>query len=313
MSFSVVGIGEVLWDLLPTGPQLGGAPGNFACHARALGANASVVTRVGKDDLGRRILERFEKMSLSSNTIQVDPLAPTGTAGVTLDQVGIPRFLVQENVAWDGLVLTPYLLDLFRNTHAICFGSLAQRNPVSRKTIQRLLAAAPAEALRVFDINLRDRFYSREIIQQSLGLANVLKLNSDELVVLADMFSVPGSLRKQIQRLADMFQLRIIALTCGEKRSLLYAEGVWSEQIPAPTPVVDTVGAGDSFTAALVIGLLARMPLEEIHSFANAVAGFVCSQPGATPALPQSLRGKCQILAMLHSPRQSGFLSRSNT
>lgn len=305
MSFSVVGIGEVLWDLLPGGPQLGGAPANFACHAHALGASASVVTRVGDDELGHRILDRFRKMCLPLNTVQVDSLAPTGTASVTLTPSGIPQFHLQENVAWDRLVVTEHLREIVQTAHAICFGTLAQRDEVSRSTIQRLVAAAPADALRILDVNLRGSFYSRDLIDQSLALANILKLNSDELPILAEMFSIDGTPRSQMQSLAEMFQLRIAALTCGEKGSLIYADGVWLEQVPAPTPVVDTVGAGDAFTAALTMGLLAAMPLEDAHAFANEVSAFVCSQPGATPALPQGFRNRCQILPVALPPRIS--------
>lgn len=307
MSFSVVGIGEVLWDLLPGGPQLGGAPANFACHAGALGANASVITRVGDDELGRHILERFEKMNLPLKTVQVDPLAPTGTASVALNHSGIPQFHFQENVAWDRLTVTTSLLEVARTADAICFGSLAQRDAGSRVAIQRLLAAASVEAFRIFDVNLRGNFYSREVIEQSLRLANILKLNNDELSTLAEMFSIGGSMRSQIHSLAEMFQLKIIALTCGEKGSLIYTKGIWSEQLPKPTPVVDTVGAGDSFTAALVMGLLARRTLEDIHSLANDLAGFVCSQPGATPPLPEAFRNKCQISTLERPPRQTGI------
>jgi fructokinase len=157
------------------------------------------------------------------------------------------------------------------------------------------LAAAPEQSLRIFDVNLRGDFYSRAVIERSLGLANALKLNDGELATLAEMFSLDGSPRNQIQKIAEAFQLKIVALTCGEKGSSIYSEAVWSEQLPAPTPVVDTVGAGDSFTAALVIGLLAKMPLQDIHTFANDVAGFVCSQPGATPALPEVFQNKCQV------------------
>jgi len=303
MSFSVVGIGEVLWDLLPSGPQLGGAPANFAYHAHALGADAAVITRVGDDELGRGILDRFRKMSLPLSSVQVDTLSPTGTASVTLNEAGIPRFHLQENVAWDRLVVTEQLLEVVQNAHAICFGSLAQRSAVARATIQRLLAAAPSDVLRIFDVNLRGNFYSRELVDQSLTLANVLKLNSDELPILAEMFSIHGTHRTQIQSLAEMFQLKCVALTCGDRGSFIYAGGVWSEQLPKPTPVVDTIGAGDSFTAALAMGLLAGMRLEEIHTFANEVAAFVCSQPGATPALPRDFRNRCQVLPLAVPPR----------
>lgn len=304
MSFSVVGIGEVLWDLLPDGPQLGGAPANFACHAAALGANACVITRVGEDELGQRILKRFETMGLPLKTVQVDSDAPTGTARVTLNHLGVPRFHFQENVAWDRLQMSESLLEVIRTADAICFGSLAQRNPISRKTIQHLLAVAREDALRIFDVNMRDKFYSREIIQDSLRLANGLKLNSDELAVLSELFSIHGSPQNLIESLAERYPLRIVALTRGEKGSLIYAGGLWSEQTPGPTPVVDTVGAGDSFTAALVTGMLAKMPLPEVHAFANEVASFVCSQAGATPKLPQSFCSRCRILPVSLLPGQ---------
>jgi fructokinase len=306
MSFAVVGIGEVLWDLLPDGPQLGGAPANFACHARALGADACVATRIGEDDLGRRILKRFERINLPLKTVQLDAMAQTGTASVTLSESGIPRFHFQEDVAWDRLTVTPPLLDVVQKADAICFGTLAQRGVVSRTAIQSLLAAAPVEALRIYDVNLRDNFYSQELIERSLRLANVLKLNNDELTILAEMFSINGAMRTQIESFAEKFQLNIIALTFGEKGSLIYSKGVWSEQLPQPTPIVDTVGAGDAFAAALVMGLLARMPLKDIHSLANDVACFVCSQPGATPALPEAFRKKCQILPLAILPAQTG-------
>lgn len=307
MSFSVVGIGEVLWDLLPDGPQLGGAPANFTCHARALGADACVITRIGEDELGRCVLKRFEKIDLPLKTVQLDPLAPTGTASVTLNDSGIPRFRFQGDVAWDRLTVTLPLLEAVRKADAVCFGTLAQRDSMSRTTIQSLLAAAPTEALRIFDVNLRDNFYSRAVVECSLHLANVLKLNNDELTILTEMFSINGStMRSQIQSLAEMFQLHVVALTFGEKGSLIYSNGAWSEQLPQTTVVVDTVGAGDSFAAALTMGLLARMPLKDIHSLANDVACFVCSQPGATPVLPETFRKKCQILPLAVLPAQTG-------
>jgi fructokinase len=313
MNFSVLGIGEVLWDLLPDGPQLGGAPANFACHARALGANASLITRIGEDELGRRILKRFEEIQMPLKTVQMDPLAPTGTASVTLNESGIPRFHFQQNVAWDRLALTPSLLEAVQNADAVCFGTLAQRDPVSRTTIQSLLAVAPTEAVRILDVNIRENFYSREIVERSLRLANVLKLNNDELKILAEMFSLDGAMRGQIAFLAEMFQLNVIALTFGERGSFIYAKGTWSEQVPAPAHIVDTVGAGDSFVAALVMGLLTKMPLEDLHSLANDVASFVCSQPGATPVLPEAFRKKCQIIPLAIPSQQTGIPVRQST
>jgi len=284
---SVVGLGEVLWDLLPAGAQLGGAPANFAYHARALGAEASVITRLGRDDYGREGIRRFCEMGLPDSTIQVDHLRPTGTAKVEISGNGLAHFTIQEDVAWDHIALTAGALAAARAADAICFGSLAQRNVTSRNAIQQLVAAASPKALRVFDINLRQKFYTREIVEQSLQLANVLKLNDDELPVLAEMFCLTGLTRQQIEQLAQRFSLRVVALTRGANGSLLYQEGQWSDFPSRPVKVVDTVGAGDSFTAAMVLGLLRNMDLNEINEIANEVARYVCSQAGATPALPR--------------------------
>jgi fructokinase len=288
MDFNVVGVGEVLWDLLLTGPQLGGAPANFAYHAHALGAHAQVITRVGNDDYGREIIRRFHEMGLPDTTVQVDETAPTGTAKVELSGDGLAHFTIHENVAWDYLAATQEALAVARKADAICFGSLAQRSEPSRKTIQQLVAAAPASALRVFDINVRQQFYSRAWIEQSLRLANVLKLNDDELPILSDMFNLSGSTRHQIERLAQTFNLRLVAFTRGGNGSLLYKEedGRWSDCGSRPVKVVDTVGAGDSFTAALILGLLRRIDLDEINVLANEVARYVCAHAGATPSLP---------------------------
>ena len=290
MDFNVAGIGEVLWDLLLTGPQLGGAPANFAYHAHALGAEAQVITRVGNDDYGREIIRRFHEMGLPETTVQIDEDAPTGTAKVALSGNGLAHFTIQENVAWDYISATPEALVTAREADAICFGSLAQRSEPSRNTIQRLVAASPADALRVFDTNLRQQFYSRGSIAQSLQLANVLKLNDDELLSLGEMFGLAGSTERQVECLAQTFRLRVVALTRGANGSLLYQKDKnaarWSDCPSRPVKVVDTVGAGDSFTAALVLGLLRKMDLDEINTLANDVARYVCSQTGATPALP---------------------------
>ena len=290
MSFHVVGVGEVLWDLLLTGPQLGGAPANFAYHAHALGAQTHVITRVGKDDYGSEIIRRFQEMGLSGSAVQVDDVARTGTAKVELSGDGLAHFTVQENVAWDFISLTPEALGAARVADAICFGSLAQRSETSRNTIQTLVAATRAKALRVFDVNLRQQFYSRRVIEESLQLANVMKLNDNELPILAKMLHLIGSIEEQIERLAHIYKLQLIALTRGANGSLLYQESEagqrWSDCESRPVQVVDTVGAGDSFTAAMVLGLLRKMDLDQINSIANEVARYVCSQSGATPALP---------------------------
>jgi fructokinase len=289
MSFKIVGIGEVLWDLLPAGPQLGGAPANFSYHAHALGAQACVVTRVGDDHLGRDILRRFEDQGIADGTLQVDDAAPTGTVTVELSDKGIPNYVIHNDVAWDHLAVTPSALKAIREADAICFGSLAQRGEISRTAIQRLVAAAPADALRVFDINLRQNYFSIEIIEQSLRLANVLKLNDAELPIIANLFSLAGSAQQQIEQLAKQFSLRLVALTRGPAGSLLFKAGQWSDCPSVPIRIVDTVGAGDSFTAALVLGLLQKMELDEINALADEVARYVCCSTGATPPLPKAI------------------------
>jgi len=286
MAYSIIGIGEILWDLLPSGPQLGGAPANFAYHAHALGGEARVISRVGTDQLGRDIFGRMEAMGLPSAGLQTDETAPTGTVTVELDGKGIPAYTIHENTAWDRIAVTPESLALARAADAVCFGSLAQRSPASREAIQDMVSAAPAAAWLVFDINLRQHFYNREIIERSLQLANVLKLNDGELPVLADMFALSGDTARQMESLAAAFSLNMVALTRGGEGSLLYRDGAWSECKPLPVDVADTVGAGDAFTAALVLGLLHGEPLDAMHAFASEVAGYVCTCVGAMPPIP---------------------------
>jgi fructokinase len=289
MKFKVVGIGEVLWDVLPAGPQLGGAPANFACHARSLGAQAGVITRVGNDDFGREIIRRLGKMDIDPGAVQVDELAPTGRAVVALQAGGVPQFSIAENVAWDHLVVDVAARQRVQTAHAICFGSLAQRHPAAAETIQKLVAQSAPGVLKIFDVNLRQNFYTREIIEQSLKLAGVVKLNDQELAVLARLFELGDSPKSQVENLAQRFRLELVAVTLGGQGSLLHQSGQWSE-LPANRVIIrDTIGAGDAFTAALVMGLLHGMPLARIHRLATDVAGFVCSQPGATPVLPADL------------------------
>jgi fructokinase len=290
MSFKVIGIGEVLWDLMPAGKELGGAPANFACHARALGAKAAVITRVGDDALGREILQRFRTTGIAEGLVQIDAGKPTGTVAVRLEADGIPQFSIREEVAWDWLAPAAAARKSIHEADAVCFGSLAQRHAVSGATIRQLLAEVPAGVLRIFDVNLRQRFYSSEIIGESLRLANVLKLNDTELPVLAAMFELGTGAPQQMERLAALFELELVALTRGARGSLLYRTGQWSEHVPEPVRVVDTVGAGDAFTAALTMGLLSKMDLDAVHTAAAQVARFVCAHAGATPVLPAPLR-----------------------
>lgn len=292
MRRNIVGIGEVLWDLLPGGRQLGGAPANFTYHARALGAEARLISRVGQDDLGREALERLSRLGIPTGCVEVDGELPTGTVGVTVSADGQPHYQIHEHVAWDAIQGEAAGRDAVSSADAVCFGSLAQRSEISRKAIQSLLAATPPSALRIFDINLRQHYYSGAVIEESLNLANVLKVNDAELPLLAKLFQLAGDVRAQIRQLAQQFQLRCVAYTRGGSGSLLFAaaEGRWSDQPGVAATVVDTVGAGDSFTATMTLGLLAAWDLDDINAHANRVAAFVCSSAGATPELPAALR-----------------------
>lgn len=285
----IVAIGEVLWDLLPSGAVLGGAPANFAFHARALGAEVSLISRVGNDDLGRAIRQRCEAAGVANETMQIDPAAPTGTVSVELSADGQPHYTIHEHVAWDALAADDAALAAVTKADAVCFGSLAQRSAVSRESIGVLLEATTPVALRIFDINLRQSFYSRAVLEESLRLANVLKLNDAELPVLAEMFGLKGDDRAQLATLAEHWELRAVALTRGARGALLLApEGFSEHPGKAPPSVRDTIGAGDAFTAVLALGLLAHWPLDVINDRANTVAAYVCSQSGATPKLPPS-------------------------
>lgn len=290
MSFKIVGIGEVLWDLLPDGRQLGGAPANFTYHATALGADTRLVSRVGRDALGRETLERLGQLGVSTECVEIDEERPTGSVGVTVGVGGQPQYEIHENVAWDAIRGEAAARQAVAAADAVCFGSLAQRSAVSRASIQVLVSTAPASALRIFDINLRQHYHSREIIEQSLSLANVLKVNDAELPRLVEWFGITGDVRAQIQQLVARFGLRAVVLTRGGDGSLLYADSQWSDRPGAPTTIVDTIGAGDSFTAAMTLGLLKGWDLDRINDHANRLAAFVCSQAGATPSLPESFR-----------------------
>jgi fructokinase len=288
--FKIIGIGEILWDVLPSGKQLGGAPANFAYQAAALGAQASIISRVGDDVLGGEILSRLHNLGLSTETIQIDPTAPTGTVTVALDPKGQPHFTIHENVAWDNLRAGAGAQRSVSSADAVCFGSLAQRSKTAGSAIRSLVAGSSSKALRVLDVNLRQNYYSREIIHESLQLANVLKLNDTELPLLAEMFQLQGDDRSILAQLAERYSLSLAACTRGARGSLLFSRGLWSEHLGIPTKVVDTVGAGDAFTSAMVLGFLKGWPLDEINLRANQIASFVAASAGATPNLPPDLR-----------------------
>lgn len=290
MAHRIVAIGEVLWDLLPEGKQLGGAPANFTYHCRSLGADARLVTRIGDDDLGHEVLERFRLLGLPGETVQIDEDLPTGTVDVALSADGQPRFTIREHVAWDRITADTRSLATAAEADAVCFGSLAQRSEPSRTAVRALVAAARPGALRLFDVNLRPPFIDRDVIADSLALANALKLNDQELTELAGMFGLSSDVQRSLVQLADRFGLSLIALTRGAHGSLLLADGAWSDHPGQAVAVRDTIGAGDAFSAALVVGSLTGRPLGEINGHANDVASFVCSQAGGTPRLPESLR-----------------------
>ena len=292
MSFRVVGIGELLWDLLPDGSKLGGAPANFTYHSCALGAEGRLISRVGTDPMGDEALARLSAIGVPVDCIERDAARPTGSVSVELERDGQPKYTIHENVAWDAITGEAHGGDVASKADAVCFGTLAQRSEISRNTIRRLVEAAPSTALRILDVNLRSPFFSREVIETSLELANVVKLNETELPVVAEMLDLSGDERRQISSLADRFDLRCVAYTRGARGSLLWSAGEWSEMMAPIIQVADTIGAGDSFTAAMVLGLLARWPLEQIHTVAAELAAFVCTQTGGTPALPAAFRSQ---------------------
>ena len=287
--FIMVGLGEILWDVLPDGKQLGGAPANFAYHAQALGGQGVVVSCIGNDELGKEILSSLDELQLQRQYVSVDNSHPTGTVTVKLDEDGKPDYIIHENVAWDFIPFNSSLSVLAAQTAAVCFGSLCQRSPVSRKTIRSFLAATGADCIRVLDINLRQSYFNREIINTMLELSNVLKLNDEELAVVANLLGITGSETDILSQLAERYALRLIALTRGASGSRLYAQGEDSNHQGFPAQIADTVGAGDSFTAAMTLELLNGKNLDTINKYANRVASFVCSQSGATPKLPDSL------------------------
>lgn len=288
----IAGLGEVLWDVFPDGAHFGGAPANFACHAAGLGAEAWMVSAVGADKLGDRALDALRQHSVECGNVSRDPLHATGRVLVTLDAAGVASYEIATGTAWDHLAWSDGLASLAARCHAVCFGSLGQRSPVSRETIRRFIEATPRTALRVFDVNLRQRFYDAETVQASLEMASAVKLNDEELPIVAELCGVRAATPREI--LTDLmrrYDLRLAALTLGAHGSLLLT-GSEEDECPAPpTTIVDTVGAGDAFTATLVSGFLRGLPLATINRHANAVASFVCSQNGATPALPAGLRG----------------------
>lgn len=287
--YLVVGMGEALWDVLPDGKKMGGAPANFAYHVSQFGIPSCAVSALGQDELGRELMDEFKAKQLNVNMAVVD--RPTGTVQVSLDAAGVPQYQIMEDVAWDNIPYTDQLAEMAARTRAVCFGSLAQRSETSRATIRRFLAAMPQtdDTLVVFDINLRQHFYTPELLAESMTLCNVLKINDEELEIVSRMFGYEGMSQRDVCRqLIDRFNLRMLILTCGTEGSYVFAQ---DEESFRPTPkvaVADTVGAGDSFTAAFVASLLRGKSVSEAHEVAVNTSAYVCTCHGAMPALPDA-------------------------
>ena len=286
----VVGMGEALWDVLPEGKKIGGAPANFAYHVSQFGLNTKVVSAVGEDKLGAEILENLQAKKLKMQ-IETVPY-PTGTVQVELDAEGVPCYDIKEGVAWDNIPYTKELEELAHQACAVCFGSLAQRSVVSRNTINAFLDAMPHDAnvLKISDINLRQSFYTKEILCNSFKRCNILKINDEELVTVSRMFGYPGiDLQDKCWILLGKYNLKMLILTCGVNGSYVFTPGEMSFVETPKVEVADTVGAGDSFTAAFVAAILSGKTVREAHELAVETSAYVCTQNGAMPELPAEL------------------------
>lgn len=291
MNSKIVGMGEALWDMLPDGKKIGGAPANFAYHMSQLGFDSCVVSAIGNDPSGDEIVEVFRAKNLNHQLERVD--FPTGIVLVTLDAEGVPCYEIKEGVAWDNIPFTDSLQELALATRAVCFGSLAQRSAVSRETINRFLDAMPdgEGQYKIFDINLRQHFYTKEIIEDSFRKCNILKINDDELVVVAQLFGYPViDFQETCRMLIEQYNLRMLILTCGTNGSYAFAPGEISFFETPKVVIADTVGAGDSFTAAFCASILKGRSIREAHKFAVDVSAYICTQSGAMPQLPEILK-----------------------
>lgn len=289
----VVGIGELLWDVLPESKKMGGAPANFAYHVSQFGIPGTVVSAIGHDKYGEELIEQLSDKPLNLELQTVD--YPTGSVIVELDEMGVPTYDIKQNVAWDNIPFTPELQALAKRTTAVCFGSLAQRNIVSRDTIHKFIDAIPDEKgrLKIFDINLRQGFYTPEIIEESLNRCNVLKINDEELVIISRLFGYPGiDLQDKCWILLGKYNLDMLVLTCGVNGSYVFTPGNVSFVDTPKIVVADTVGAGDSFTAAFTSAILEGKSVRQAHELAVNVSAYVCTQHGAMPTLPEKFLKK---------------------
>lgn len=293
----ILGIGELLWDVLPEGPRLGGAPANFTVMAGRLGNHAAILSRIGRDDLGRKAVDILDPLPADTSFLQIDPAHETGRVTVEF-QGGQPQYTIHQPAAWDFMELSDEWVQLAERADAICFGSLAQRSHESRQTIQTLAAQTSSACVRIFDVNLRAPFYSGEVIQESLELATVMKMNDDEVPLVLGLLGLPADegspsdrLRLGAERLLEEFpELQMVAVTRGGHGSLLVSRDEWHEHPGIPVRVADTIGAGDAFTAAMAHYLLHGADLRTLNDAGNRWGGWVASQSGAMPALPEDVR-----------------------
>lgn len=285
----IIGLGEVLFDVLPQGAKLGGAPANFAFHVSQFGYDAVAISAVGNDILGDHALKTFDDNGLKYIIPRVP--YPTGTVNVTLDEAGVPTYTFTPDVAWDHIPFTPEMEAVAKEAKAVCFGSLAQRSAVSRETINKVLEATPEDCLKIFDINLRGNFYNKEVLQQGVRHANILKINDEELITVGRMFDYPGlDIEEKCRIIMRRYHLKMVVLTCGTNGSYVFGENGFTSFKPTPkVEVADTVGAGDSFTGAFTASLLSGKTIEEAHEIAVNVSAYVCTKKGAMPKLPQKL------------------------
>lgn len=281
MEGKIIGLGEILWDMLPTGKQLGGAPANFAYHVCRLGGNGWAVSAISDDELGREIKSTLSAKKL--NTILEEVNEPTGTVQVTLNAAGVPTYDITEGVAWDHIPFTERIGDLAKETSAVCFGTLAQRSPKSRATIHEFIENMPAGSLKVYDINLRQNYYDEKIISDSLRLADILKINDEELDIVSKMLSLSGTQEERCRAISRAFNLKFVILTKGGDGSEVVLEDKVHISRPGKIDIVDTVGAGDSFTAAFILAYLRGESLEKAHTLATEVSSYVCTKAGAMP------------------------------
>ena len=286
----IVGLGEALWDVLPDGKKLGGAPANFAYHAAQFGLDTIAISALGEDKLAEETIEALKEHHL--NYLMPRVPYPTGTVQVTLTGEGIPTYDIKENVAWDNIPFNDEMMEIAKNARAVCFGSLAQRNVVSRENIHKFLDATPDDCVKIFDINLRQQFYTKDVIMESLKRCNILKINDEELVLIGRMFGYPGlDIENKCWLILGKYNLDMLVLTCGTNGSYVFTPGQMSFQETPKVEVADTVGAGDSFTGSFCASILNGKPVPEAHKTAVQVSAFVCTQNGAMPTVPDRLKG----------------------